>query len=315
MWITLLGLSLSPALAQDDAEVTEEVAEDDALFFSTTGRWKDGEIDPRVLLDNSAYTIDRNQVLISPLSVDWGVLDNVQVGSNLVLDVLEIYNARAKVTAVQQGPLEASFQATYSSYNLAELVDEIKQAQASIVTLDWRASYVVRPRWSLHGGQSWYLAEVTGDFQLGTLGEALARLFGEDLSDDIAQTLNNTTDTTIFGGANINVRRTVLATDFRFNRRDQLIFVWNALTGANGRVDAGVSTDATQLGENASLGLAARFELPVSEVLTNSLTIAYQANWEHFHLRLGFTPPIGGVDSSTALYNTLTEGFQAYWIF
>lgn len=318
MWITLLGLALTPmALAQDDteADATEEVAEDDDLFFSTTGRWKDGEIEPRLLLDNGAYTIGRNQVLISPLRVDWGVLDNVQIGTNLVFDVLEVYNARAKITAIQQGPFDASFQATYNNYNLAELFQEIKQARADIVTLDWRASYILRPRWSVHAGQTWYLAEVSGDFQLGTLGEALARLFGEDLSDDIAQTLNDTTDTTIFGGANINVRRLVLATDVRLNRRDQLIFVWNSLTQASGRVDAGVSTDATELGDNASLGLAARFELPIGEVVSNSLTIGYQANWEHFHLRVGFTPPVGGVDTQTAIFNTLTEGFQAYWIF
>jgi len=329
MLITLLGLGLAigAAQAQDDTNETDGAdsaasadSADGGFEFSTTGRWKDTEIaNPRLMLDNSAYTIGRNEVLISPLRVGWGVVENVEVGTNLIFDVFEIYNVRGKVTAIQMERFDASFEATYFQPEIAPIL-KVDEVDASVLALDWRASWRATPRLGLHGGQSWYLAEVKGDdFSLGDFGKALAKLFGEDLSDEIAGEIDDrTTGTTLYGGVNLNVRRNVIAVDYIVNRRDQIVLVWSALTKARGKATAGTDFNNSQdvnSAEFGDFGLVAGFDIPTSDVLSNSLTIAWQFNWELFHLRLGVAPTIGSVDQNTAIYNTLTEGVQAYWIF
>ncbi len=304
----------------------EEIREEDIATelpdfeFSTTGKWKDGEIEPRLLMDNSAYTIGRNNWLISPTRVEYGLFDNVQIGTNLLLDVFEIYNIKGKINAIQTKRFDASFETAYYQPGVAELLD-ISNLYAQVFALEWRASVMVFPRWSVHGGQTWYLANVGGnEFGLGTVAVTLGRLFGADLGEQLEQELEKqindaTSNTTLSGGLSMSLRRNYFVTDLRLNRRDQIIFGVNALTQARGSIIAGADTSADIIGEDTSLGLTARFNLPASEILTTAYTIAWQFNWEHFHLRLGITPTTGQTNSGTAIFNTFTEGIQTYWIF
>ena len=62
---------------------------------------------PRAQTDFTAYTLEPGEVLLG-LTTYLGVLSNVQLGTNLVLNGLRVYNFNVKVNAVQEGPVDVA---------------------------------------------------------------------------------------------------------------------------------------------------------------------------------------------------------------
>jgi len=312
--MSMLALCIAlafPAYAQDDdADVADE-GEEEELFL---GAWKDRPIDPKTLLDLGAYTIGQNRVRISPSRVDYGILDNIEIGTDLILDVFEIYNARMKVAAVQLNRLDASFQAGRMYYDLARYSNDIQEARASITSLAWRSSVVASKRLGFHGGQTWYVTEVHGDFKLQAVAERLAKVFGTDIGEELAGSIDG--GKAIYGGGQIIVSQVFIASDIRLNRRDSIVIQAHAVWRAFGRIDAGTDVQ-TSSDADITLGAAARFNLDLqqSKGVDIVVPISWQFNWENFVLRAGWNVYKGATDSNTALYIGATQALNAYWIF
>ena len=314
----LSGLLIPTSLAAEDTDPSE-TTEDPYDAWSIPelefqGHWRDQEPLQKNLLDQGAYTLGARGLRISPNRVDVGIFGNMQVGTDLFLDVFEIYNARAKVTAIQRERFDVSFQAGWMEANLSLQTGDAHLANVRIIPLEWRASAIVLPRFSLHGGQVFYLTEVSGDFQINRLLKELAKVFGGDLSDDVGDFIGDTDLGSLYGGAQLNVSQVNLVAEFRLNRRDSILLAGSALTRATGRVETGtdVNTKGVNELEELTVGASAQFRADLGDAYSAVYTAAWQFSWEHLHLRVGW----GFGESDAATYWAVaTRAMNVYWVF
>ena len=260
-------------------------------------------------------TIGKNKVRISPSRVDYGLLENIEIGTDLILDVFEIYNARLKINAVQLDRFDALFQVGRMFYDLAQHSNEIQEADTSITSLAWRGSIVATPRLGFHGGQTWYVAEIDGDFKVRAVAERLAKVFGTDLSEELGSAIDDNAQGSIYGGGQIITSQAFLASDIRLNRRDSIVIQVHAVIKAFGRVDAGAEVQ-TSTGADVTLGPAANFSIDLQDSAGVDIVVpvSWQFNWEQFTLRAGWNI-YKSTDQNTAYYIGATQAFNAYWIF
>jgi hypothetical protein len=266
--------------------------------------------DPRHQTDFSAFTIPQGQWRLGLSSLDYGLLENAQVGTNTLLWVVGS-NARAKVTAIETSDLAFSFQASTMSMHQAWLDaitgstdDESTGAALLRVTpIGWRGSWSVSSKWSLHLGNTWTLGRLEGELTGEQIAGLIASVTGGAIDSGITDAMGAST---LYAGAlgKFNLAQSSFAVEWRRSRRDSLIFQSNSYLWVSGMVIGTVGT-TSETGE-VGAGAAATFE-QVLEGIPSAVSLSWQWSWQKCNLRLGI--PL----NPTNPFST-TQAITIYWL-
>ncbi len=265
------------------------------------GTWADQEIDPKVLTDVSAYTVDKRDWRVGIYSIEYGLLTNLQVGTIQALYLLKVPNAHGKVTAIQTPKLDVSLQAGWFYKDLTSL--GLKNMTATMTPIGWTGSWIPHRRWGIHFGTESTLARVDGRVNVKDIGVAVRELTGVKITKDLKKAVGQNGG--LYGGANLNLMSTHFAVDFRLNRRDSIIFSSTTYLVVSGLLAAGVTVEYEDI--EAEVGASARVRIPLTETLPRLNSLSWQGSWEHFHLRVGLPLPI-------ANYFAYPQAINAYWV-
>ncbi|MFH1468541.1 MAG: hypothetical protein ABIO70_29395 [Pseudomonadota bacterium] len=303
---TLLACLLSAAVSA--AEPVAEPAPEPDWFAMDGGErrraWRHAPVDPCYEPSFSAYTVGRHDWRVGLLSLDFGLLDNLQVGTVPVLDLLGVYNLDAKVTAIQTERIQASFEAQgmFWSGTWGEREQPLSvTAWPMMATVSWRISQ----KTSLHAAYRWENLDLHGNFDSLDIANAVASMLGLDVGDELSAALDG--QGTFYGGGRLTLGQARLAFDWRLNRRDSLIVqVWR-YDHLTARIDAGAeNADGT-----SQAGVAAKIQQPIEGAAGMATSLSYQLTWPRFRVRAGI--PIGGKATNALLW--LPQAFELYWVF
>lgn len=289
MWLILGWMSLG--LAQDDP--------------AGPLRRKQLPPEPRHQQDFTAYTVGKNRWRLGLGRVDYGLLDNLSVGTNMTQWVIGP-NANLKVTAVQTPRFDASVQAGVGEvYDgiLDFLLSEETDARLTIYPVSVRASYILSPKWSAHLGTTRTFFVGTGTLSSEQIIDLLEFVFGGEVNQAIVDALGDS----VFAEARgqVGLQQVHLAAEWRFNRRDSLVFEANSYVRISGLFSGGVgSTDES--GAEVSAGLGADFLVPLDD-FPSTVSLSYQWSWERFNLRVGLPLTFQNVFS-------YFQAFEFFWL-
>lgn len=267
--------------------------------LALAGEWSAQDPEPRYESDFTAHTIGRNRLRVGLLNLDYGVLDNLQVGTAPLPTVLGVVNVRAKVTAIRLPTLDASLQAGWTRFDAGPVLVTAYPIQAN-------ASWIASPWFSIHGGVRWENLEATGQFTLDDVGDAAAGMLGLDLGPELAETLAGAGS--LYGGAHLTLVQGQLACDWRLNRRDSLIFQWKGYTWLSARLDAGYETED----EAVQVGVSGKVRKPLDDELLGVTTASWQFTWPHWRLRMGLGVSEGTLKNPLPVFE---QAFEVYYLF
>ncbi len=268
--------------------------------------------DPRHQTDISAFTIDHKQWRIGLASLDYGLLENTQIGTNTLMWAFGT-NARAKVTAIETERLAFSFQASTVSVHQRWL-DVITQAASGdderassaalrVTPMSWRGSWSISPKWSVHLGNTWVLGRLSGELTGEQISGLIGAVTGGSIDDNITDAMGAST---MYAGTvgRFTLAQSNLSAEWRRNQRSSLIFQSNSSLWISGMVIGTVGT-ASENGEVAAGG-AATFE-QVLETLPSAASLSWQWRFDTLHLRLGI--PLNPVNPFS-----YTQAITLYWL-
>jgi hypothetical protein len=270
-----------------------------------TGRRKHAAIDYRHQLDFTAYTLPRRTWRIGFTHLDYGLWENVSIGTSPLLNIVAP-NARLKVTAIQRGRWEASLQAGITRVNseiLGGAAADVTGLDIHAVPARWTLSWAPHERWGLHLGNTWTVYRLSGEVTGEALGNIMGTVIGsESGGDEIGGALGAST----YAGADVvvNTLSSNTAVEYRLNRRDSIVLqsVNNVYVDGLLAATAGGGSEAVQAG----VGVGAKIEVDPSKVLGTTTSIAWQWSWKRANLRLGIPlskNPLGFV-----------QAVQLYWL-
>jgi hypothetical protein len=255
------------------------------------GEWAKSEIDPKVITDVTAYTVDKKHLELGLFRQEYGLLHNLSIGTRVPYYLLAVPNAHAKVTAIQTPKLDVAIQAEWMYRDLQSL--GVPNGTITLTPITWTGSWLISQRLSLHFGTAWTIAAVNGS------------VIGADISDDLAALVG--ADGGLYAGANLTLFETDLAVEFRINRRDTLLFVWRQYAWVNGLAAGGVALDSSDI--DVEIGPSVKFRAPLKETLPALVSLSWQWSWEHLHVRVGIPLPLTGPGAVFAL----PQAFALYW--
>lgn len=268
--------------------------------------WSESPIEPRYEYDFTAYTVPRGHVKIGLVNLDVGAMKNVHLGTAPILFVVGYYNAHAKVTAIQTERFDLSLFGGFGYINRTfggeATADGGTTTAVPIKAWAWpfdaTASVIAAEKISFHGGLRIERFEVQSQFELDTLAAGLGTLVGADLSESLANGLKD--NGAVYGGAELAVFQPHLAVDFRFNRRDSLIYQWKTTAFLHARVDAGYTTQT----DTVSVGAAAEVNTSLKDQALGTHSLSWQGSFKRWHLRFGIGKsaiPGGGILQATEI--------------
>ena len=126
--------------------------------MALAGEWKDQPIDPRSETDFTAYTLDPRKFRLGVFNLDMGVFDNFQIGITPLLYLILAPNVHAKATVIDQGKFAMSLQAGWLHFSPGTYPVTLVSYPITL-----QASWMVKPKWSLHGGLRIENFEATGE--------------------------------------------------------------------------------------------------------------------------------------------------------
>lgn len=271
--------------------------------LSMGGPWAQQEPELKLPTDFSAYTVGRNHGRVGIFDQDFGVWDNVDLGTTAALFLLGVPNAHAKVQAIQSTTFDVAFDVAWAGYDL-EKHQDVPGGYLTVVPLGWTASWVASPKFSLHFGSAWLLATARGQVSLDQLGEGLAVAVGADLSDELANSLEDGGG--LYAGAHLNLSQLRVAADYRVNRRDSIVLQTNTFLLLSGDLSGGYVTED----ETVQVGASAHLEKPLTDQLQGVVTLSWQFAWERWYLRVGLPVP-----TQTIPLLWIPQAFEFYWTF
>jgi len=224
---------------------------------------------PHAQTDFTAYTLEWGETKMGLASITVGALPNTQLGTIPALDILGLYNGHLKVNAVKKGPYAVGIGTNYYALNAGDM-------NASSLGISLIQSVEFLDPWSGHFGIKWSntqssgvpdLDELPSIFTSGTTAEEFEAGQRESKWEFHIQELTLS-----------------LATDYRFNRRDSLIFQASAVFWSN--VLAGERDDVPPiLGMDQLFNKSVGTSSPIAQTYVASL--AWQWSWRKTDLRVG----------------------------
>lgn len=266
--------------------------------LAAAGTWSEQPIDPRNLVDGTAFTVPKKHWRLGLVNVDYGLLTNTSVGTSAPLWAVGIANARMKVTAIQTPKFDASIQGSWMRVGLPDFDGHVTVTPVAIT-----GSWTPHPRWGLHFGPAWTLASVQGSVRAADIGQGIAAVTGADISADLIAALGQRGG--VYGGANLSLLRNHAQIEYRMNRRDSLILRSDTYVALSGLVAAGAAVESGEAEVQA--GASARLSMPLTESLPSINTLSWQLSWRRFHVRLGVPLPIGN-------YFGWLQAVDLYWV-
>lgn len=249
--------------------------------------------DPYAWQPWAAYALEFGEARIGLGGVAVGVAPRVELGSQVPLDALGVYNGRVKVDALRVGPVDLAVVGSIHALPSGSFSGTWLQAGGLL------SARVADPV-TFHVGARWGRITAEGLPDLGGAARLLSGGQTEELDAWLAEARAE--------GVSLAVERTAVtaqtAIDVRFNRRDSLVLQATATPWASGaRATEGIPEEAEGTDEAAEFeeeidGLPPILLLDdlldsgdtVGERLRSSYvaTLAYQANYKNATLRIGF---------------------------
>lgn len=252
--------------------------------------WGKREIDPKARVVGTAYTVEQFGWRIGPLAQTFGVLDNLQIGTQLVPLALGAPNVQGKVTAIQLPRFDVAVDAGVYFVELGRFsgtlgFDDDFDARLVAPRIGWRGSWAISKRWSLHFGSGIYIFDASGQVGVADLATAVATLAGADIEDELRTVLGDSTDA--LADIRLVLPQTRFSVDFRFNRRHSLILTSNAFPLLRAQLNAGAETEASDGTVVVEGGAYAGVAGPLPETFGTLTTLSWQFDWRRGNLRLG----------------------------
>lgn len=251
---------------------------------------------PYANTDFTAYTLEWGETKVGIASITTGVLPRLQLGTQPVLDAVGVWNINAKANLVREGRVDGALLGQFYAVPVTKVVnqattllgyDQIDPLNYTLVNARYlgvgaMTSVQVLKPWSVHLGAYYARVHAGGEFNF----EDLPSFLIPGLEDQLGQVGGEATIVPAVTGELVTLRG---ATDFRFNRRDSLIFQYQAAVYARAKAAAdfsiGIEGIPEELPDGIEVGLAYGGWVPQKYSYVTSL--AYQASWKHVDLRLG----------------------------
>ncbi len=227
---------------------------------------------PYAQTDFTAYTLEPGEVKLGIGGLSVGVFSNMEIGVSPLFYGLGVPNARLKIDAIQEGPVDIAVSG--NRYQIAQG----DRYNGSYTTVGSRVSWIVFPKWSLHLGGDYNMLKSDGLLDLDELNPLLTGQV-----DDAVDAASTQAEALFF--ADLVTAR--VATDIRFNRRDSIVLqgsstVWTRLTA-----DLSVADQEIEIPAVAGLDdlLDSPGPIPLGE--NYNITASWQFAWKRAELRLG----------------------------
>lgn len=277
-----------------EAEKLEDLSASDLREFNP----KRGRLpqNPYANTDFTAYTLEWGETKVGIASITTGVLPRVQLGTQPVLDVIGVWNINAKANLVREGRVDGALLGQFYTAPVTRVVNQVTDAlgydqieplnytlvNARYLGVGAMASVQVLDPWSIHLGGYYARVHAEGEFEF----EDLPSFLIPGLEDELGQVGGEATIVPAITGELVTMR---FATDYRFNRRDSIIFQYQGAIYARARAAAdfsiGIEGVPEELPDGVEVGLAYGGMVPLKYSYVTS--IAYQASWKHVDLRVG----------------------------
>jgi hypothetical protein len=251
--------------------------------------------------DFTAYTLEWGEIQLGLNQNSIGILPRTQIGTQVPLNIIGIYNANIKVNALRAGPFDLAITGNYLTLPSEDI-------SVQYYGVGGYGSLRVLDNWSVHAGGQYANLNITGFPSLKNLNGILVWATGLDEAE-----LNNITDQ-FEELANYERQQTMLtaklATDIRLNRRDSFILQGSMVTSQS--QDAGLSAtlpDGTEItigSDEISSPLFQSLFVPKEQQTNFSTSLAYQASFKRAYLRLGW-------GYSTIPYSFLLQTIDFTW--
>jgi len=219
---------------------------------------------PYANTDFTAYTLDWGEVKVGLSNLQIGVLPRTQVGTNIPLDLIGLYNINAKVDPLRIGPVDLAFQG--SRFMLMQ-----DNFDARYQSVGGTLSVVAHPKLGLHAGAEYWAIGVEGIPDLVEIHPAL-RVTDEDLDKYV--------DPIALQSDAVSAHAAI---DVRLNRRDSLILQGKSVVWK--RTNSEESSVPPLLAGVSDIAAAEDGWQPVTQ--TYSLSGAYQMDFKRLSVRLG----------------------------
>lgn len=184
---------------------------------------------PRAQVDYTAYTLEFGEVKIGLANVLVGVAPRVQLGTSPVLFALGVRNVNGKVNPLRFGRFDLAAEGSYYSLPLGDF-------RLTYTGGGGRISGQVSGPMSLHLGGTFNRIQGGGTPDISGLNPLLLGTTQKDL-DDWAELVEET-------GAEVDLDANIytinFAADWRFNRRDSLVFQAGAWLNVNASAEVNV---------------------------------------------------------------------------
>jgi hypothetical protein len=268
-----------------------------SLLFATAalaGDWHSQPIEPRYEYDFTAYTVPRGRLRVGLLNLDYGLMKNVQVGLAPLPFFALVANAHVKVTAIQTPHFDASIAAGVLRYGTSNF-------HVTSTPVDLTGSWLVSKRFSFHGGVGFDHFAVGGQVSIRELGDALGTALGADPTDELEGALEGMGN--LYAGASAALYELHLAGDWRFNRRDSLVFQYRHYYLVRGGLEAGYEDKD----DHVSVGTVVHLSYPLA---LGTGTVSWQFTWPHWRLRMGL-----GLSNAIPIVPSLIQAWDVAYVF
>ncbi|MEO0600447.1 MAG: hypothetical protein AAF211_03370 [Myxococcota bacterium] len=261
-----------------------------ASAVAKDGPWRKKDIDPKVRPVGTAYTVEQFGWQIGPLAQKFGVLDNLQIGTQTVPWLLGAPNLQGKLTAIQLEKFDLALDAGIYFIDLGRYANTLGyeegfDANVTAPRLGFRGSWVVSRRLSVHFGAGAYFARARGQVGLSDLATTVSTLAGADIEEELRAVLGDSTD--VLADIRLAMPQYRFSVDFRLNRRDSIVFTSNAFLALTGQLNAGAESTASDGAVLVEGGAYARVTTPLPQTLGTLTTLSWQFDWRRATLRLG----------------------------
>jgi hypothetical protein len=242
---------------------------------------------PYGTIDFTAYTLEFGEARIGLVDAAYGVAPRIQLGTLPVLDFAGVPNISLKANIFRSDRLDGALGASYTYIPLGRLAEntgltdtlgfsgsvdgeQLFTSTAGIATVIGAVSWRVADPATLHLKVLYARASASGLFNLGSLPIVLAPGL-EATGDELVPRL-------VGEGASFN-----LAFDYRFNRRDSLIFRFRGPVFGSARGEI----DSSNVGVPGDFTLVAAYRDWVNPISYYSATVGWQFQWRHLEARIG----------------------------
>ena len=246
--------------------------------------------------DFTAYTREFGEVRIGLTSMTVGLLPRIHIGTSPVLDLLGAYNFSAKGNFLRLGPYDAALGASVFAVPITDLLrtfdsdgkykiagykvndEQLFVKQFTTVTFQLLNSLQIVGGWSVHAGASYTRAGARGRIDFQNLPVVVL--------PGLAPVGGDLTIVPSVIGELVDLR---FATDYRFNRRDSLIFQWaSPIWGsARGEFSADLQELPKQVQNLRNVDLAIRYSRFLDPMSAFRTSLAWQFSWQRLDLRFG----------------------------